>query len=77
MYENKPRKYSSIIFVMILLGLGVYHLYAVGQLREDVKKADEDIDKLKQEQIDYSAKERPAYQEDQFPFQELPTVFLW
>ena len=63
MYENKPRKYSSIIFVMILLGLGVYHLYAVGQLREDVKKADEDIDKLKQEQIDYSVQNKALSEE--------------
>lgn len=72
MYENKPRKYSSIIFVMILLGLGVYHLYAVGQLREDVKKADEDIDKLKQEQIDYSAQNKALSEE----LEELESTHL-
>lgn len=72
MYENKPRKYSSIILVMILLGLGVYHLYAVGQLREDVKKADEDINKLKQEQIDYSAQNKALSEE----LEELESVHL-
>ena len=72
MYENKPRKYSSIILVMILLGLGVYHLYAVGQLREDVKKADEDINKLKQEQIDYSVQNKALSEE----LEELESVHL-
>lgn len=72
MYEKQPRKYSSIIFVMILLGLGVYHVYAVGQLREDVKKADEDIDKLKQAQIDYSAQNKSLSEE----LEELESTHL-
>ena len=63
MYEKQPRKYSSIIFAMMLLGLGVYHVYAVGQLREDVEKADEDIDKLKQAQIDYSVQNKALSEE--------------
>ena len=72
MYEKQPRKYSSIIFVMILLGLGVYHVYAVGQLREDVRKADEDIDKLKQAQIDYSAQNKALSEE----LEELESTHL-
>ena len=72
MYEKQPRKYSSIIFVMMLLGLGVYHVYAVGQLREDVKKADEDIDKLKQAQIDYSAQNKTLSEE----LEELESTHL-
>lgn len=72
MYEKQPRKYSSIIFVMMLLGLGVYHVYAVGQLREDVRKADEDIDKLKQAQIDYSAQNKALSEE----LEELESIHL-
>ena len=72
MYENKPRKYSSIIFVMILLGLGVYHVYAVGQLREDVEKAEEDIGNLKQAQIDYSAQNKALSEE----LEELESTHL-
>ena len=63
MYEKQPRKYSSIIFVMMLLGLGVYHVYAVGQLKEDVKKAEEDIGNLKQAQIDYSEQNKALSEE--------------
>lgn len=72
MYEKQPRKYSSVIFVMMLLGLGVYHVYAVGQLREDVKKADEDIDKLKQAQIDYSVENKALSEE----LEELESTHL-
>lgn len=72
MYEKQPRKYSSIIFVMMLLGLGVYHVYAVGQLREDVEKADEDIDKLKQAQIDYSVQNKALSEE----LEELESTYL-
>lgn len=63
MYEKQPRKYSSIIFVMMLLGLGVYHVYAVGQLKEDMKKAEEDIGNLKQAEIDYSAQNKALSEE--------------
>ena len=72
MYEKQPRKYSSIIFAMMLLGLGVYHVYAVGQLREDVRKADEDIDKLKQAQIDYSEQNKTLSEE----LEELESTHL-
>ena len=72
MYEKQPRKYSSIIFVMILLGLGVYHVYAVGQLREDVKKAEEDIGNLKQAQIDYSEQNKALSEE----LEELESTHL-
>ena len=72
MYEKQPRKYSSIIFVMILLGLGVYHVYAVGQLKEDVKKAEEDIGNLKQVQIDYSAQNKALSEE----LEELESTHL-
>ena len=72
MYEKQPRRYSSIILVMILLGLGVYHVYAVGQLREDVKKADEDIGNLKQVQIDYSAQNKALSEE----LEELESTHL-
>ena len=72
MYEKQPRKYSSIIFVMILLGLGVYHVYAVGQLKEDVKKAEEDIGNLKQAQIDYSEQNKALSEE----LEELESTHL-
>ena len=72
MYEKQPRKYSSIIFVMILLGLGVYHVYAVGQLKEDVKKAEEDIGNLKQAQIDYSVQNKALSEE----LEELESTHL-
>lgn len=72
MYEKQPRKYSSIIFVMMLLGLGVYHVYAVGQLKEDVKKAEEDIGKLKQAQIDYSEQNKALSEE----LEELESTHL-
>ena len=72
MYEKQPRKYSSIIFVMMLLGLGVYHVYAVGQLKEDVKKAEEDIDNLKQAQIDYSVENKALSEE----LEELESTHL-
>lgn len=72
MYEKQPRKYSSIIFVMMLLGLGVYHVYAVGQLKEDVKKAEEDIGNLKQAQIDYSEQNKALSEE----LEELESTHL-
>ena len=72
MYEKQPRKYSSIIFVMMLLGLGVYHVYAVGQLKEDVKKAEEDIGDLKQAQIDYSEQNKALSEE----LEELESTHL-
>lgn len=72
MYEKQPRKYSSIVFVMMLLGLGVYHVYAVGQLKEDVKKAEEDIGNLKQAQIDYSEQNKALSEE----LEELESTHL-
>lgn len=72
MYEKQPRKYSSIIFVMMLLGLGVYHVYAVGQLKEDVEKAEEDIGNLKQAQIDYSEQNKALSEE----LEELESTHL-
>ena len=57
---------------MILLGLGVYHVYAVGQLKEDVKKAEEDIGNLKQVQIDYSAQNKALSEE----LEELESTHL-
>lgn len=72
MYGNKPRVFSSIVFCMILLGLGVYHVYAVGQLREQVEQADEDIEKLKQEQINYSAENKTLSEE----LEELESIHL-
>lgn len=72
MYEKQPRKYSSIIFAMMLLGLGVYHVYAVGQLKEDVKKAEEDIGNLKQAQIDYSEQNKALSEE----LEELESTYL-
>ena len=72
MYEKQPRKYSSIIFVMMLLGLGVYLVYAVGQLKEDVKKAEEDIGNLKQAQIDYSEQNKALSEE----LEELESTHL-
>lgn len=72
MYGSKPRVNSSIVFCMILLGLGVYHVYAVGQLIEKVEQADEDIEKLKQEQINYSAENKALSEE----LEELESAHL-
>lgn len=72
MYDIKPRNISSTIFIIILLGLGVYHVYAVGQLKEDVKKAEEDIGNLKQAQIDYSARNKALSEE----LEELESTHL-
>src|SRR5699024_7397846 len=58
--------------VMMLLGLGVYHVYAVGQLKEDVKKAEEDIGNLKQAQIDYSEQNKALSEE----LEELESTHL-
>lgn len=72
MYANKPRLISSIIQLVILLGLGVYHVYAVGQLREDMRKSDEEIEKLKQSQISYSAENKALSEE----LEELRETYL-
>lgn len=72
MYGNKPRIVSSIVFCMILLGLGVYHVYAVGQLREQVEQADGDIEELEQKQIDYSEQNKTLSEE----LEELESTHL-
>ena len=72
MYGNKPRVISSIVFCITLLGLGVYHVYAVGQLREQVEQANEDIEKLEQKQINYSAENKSLSEE----LEELESTHL-